>query len=137
MGLFDSIAGQVTGALAGQGGAQGSGLLQALMGLINSPQVGGIQGLVAAFQKNGLGNIVQSWIDTGQNLPISPEQLNAVFGSEQIGKVAQQLGLSSQETSSELSNLLPQVIDKLSPSGDVPQGDALQSAMGLLGSFLK
>ena len=62
MGLFDSIAGQVAGALAGQGGAQGSGLLQAVMGLINSPQVGGIQGLVAAFQNNGLGNVVQSWI---------------------------------------------------------------------------
>lgn len=137
MGLFDSIAGQVAGALSGQGGAQGSGLLQALMGLINSPQVGGIQGLVAAFQKNGLGDIVQSWIGTGQNLPISPEQLNAIFGSEQIGKVAQQLGLSSQETSAELSNLLPQVIDKLSPSGEVPQGDALQSAMGVLGSFLR
>jgi uncharacterized protein YidB (DUF937 family) len=60
-----------------------------------------------------------------------------VLGSEQIGKVAQQLGLSSQETSSELSSLLPQVIDRLSPSGEVPQGDALQSAMGLLSSFLK
>lgn len=137
MGLFDSIAGQVAGALSGQGGAQGSGLLQAVMGLINSPQVGGIEGLVAAFQTNGLGDVVQSWISTGQNLPISPEQLSAVLGSEQIGKVAQQLGLSSQETSSELSSLLPQVIDRLSPSGEVPQGDALQSAMGLLSSFLK
>lgn len=137
MGLFDSIAGQVAGALSGQGGAQGSGLLQLLMGLINNPQTGGLQGLVAAFQDKGLGDLVSSWIGTGQNLPISPEQLQSVLGSGQIGQIAQQLGLSSQEVSGQLSALLPQVIDGITPNGQVPEGDAMQNALGMLSGLLK
>jgi len=137
MGLFDSIAGQVAGALSGQGGAQGSGLLQLLMELINNPQTGGLQGLIAAFQDKGLGDLVSSWIGTGQNLPISAEQLQSVLGSGQIGQIAQQLGLSSQEVSGQLSALLPQVIDGITPNGQVPEGDAMQSALGMLSGLLK
>ncbi|AOF80549.1 hypothetical protein BSY238_3247 [Methyloversatilis sp. RAC08] len=137
MGLFDSIAGQVAGALSGQSGAQGSGLLQLLMGLINNPQTGGLQGLVAAFQDKGLGDLVSSWIGTGQNLPISAEQLQSVLGSGQIGQIAQQLGLSSQEVSGQLSTLLPQVIDGITPNGQVPEGDAMQNALGMLSGLLK
>ena len=137
MGLFDSIAGQVAGALSGQGGAQGSGLLQLLMELINNPQTGGLQGLIAAFQDKGLGDLVSSWIGTGQNLPISAEQLQSVLGSGQIGQIAQQLGLSSQEVSGQLSALLPQVIDGITPNGQVPEGDAMQNALGMLSGLLK
>jgi uncharacterized protein YidB (DUF937 family) len=137
MGLFDSIAGQVAGALSGQSGAQGSGLLQLLMALINNPQTGGLQGLIAAFQDKGLGDLVSSWVGTGQNLPISPEQLQSVLGSGQIGQIAQQLGLSSQEVSSQLSALLPQVIDGITPNGQVPEGDAMQNALGMLSGLLK
>jgi len=137
MGLFDSIAGQVAGALSGQSGAQGSGLLQLLMGLINNPQTGGLQGLVAAFQDKGLGDLVSSWIGTGQNLPISAEQLQSVLGNGQIGQIAQQLGLSSQEVSGQLSALLPQVIDGITPNGQVPEGDAMQNALGMLSGLLK
>ena len=137
MGLFDSIAGQVAGALSGQGGAQGSGLLQVLMSLINNPQTGGLQGLIAAFQDKGLGDLVSSWVGTGQNLPISPEQLQSVLGSGQIGQIAQQLGLSSQDVSGQLSALLPQVIDGITPNGQVPEGDAMQNALGMLSGLLK
>lgn len=137
MGLFDSIAGQVAGALSGQGGAQGSALLQLLMGLINNPQTGGLQGLIAAFQEKGLGDLVSSWVGTGQNLPISPEQLQSVLGSGQIGQIAQQLGLSSQDVSGQLSALLPQVIDGITPNGQVPEGDAMQNALGMLSGLLK
>ncbi|MBL8476749.1 MAG: DUF937 domain-containing protein [Methyloversatilis sp.] len=137
MGLFDSIAGQVAGALSGQGGAQGSGLLQLLMGLINNPQTGGLQGLIAAFQDQGLGDLASSWVGTGQNLPISPEQLQSVLGSGQIGQIAQQLGLSSQEVSGQLSALLPQVIDGITPNGQIPEGDAMQNALGMLSGLLK
>lgn len=137
MGLFDSIAGQVAGALSGQGNAQGSGLLELVMGLINNPQTGGLQGLIAAFQEKGLGDIVSSWVGTGQNLPISPEQLQAVLGSGPIGQIAQQLGLSSQEVSGQLSALLPQVIDTVTPNGQVPEGDTMQNALGMLSGLLK
>ncbi len=137
MGLFDSLAGQVAGALAGQGNPQASALMEVVTGLINNPQTGGLQGLIAAFRDKGLGDLVSSWISTGQNLPITPEQLQSVLGNERIGKLAQQLGLSSQEVSGQLSTLLPQVIDRITPSGEVPQGDVLQGAMSLLNSVLK
>lgn len=133
MGLFDSIAGQVAGALGGQSGAGGN----AAMSLINSPQIGGIQGLIAKFQQGGLGDVIASWLGSGPNLPISGDQIKAVFGAEPIGGVAQQIGMSSQEVSSGLASLLPQLIDQLSPDGKAPEGDALQAAMGMLGGLMK
>jgi uncharacterized protein YidB (DUF937 family) len=138
MGLFDSIAGQVAGALGGQSGASGNAaLIQAAMSLINSPQIGGLQGLIAKFQQGGLGEVIASWLGSGPNLPISGEQIKSVFGAEQIGGVAQQVGMSSREVSSGLAGLLPQLIDKLSPDGKAPEGDALQAAMGMLGGLMK
>ncbi|MEY2842765.1 MAG: hypothetical protein RI920_802, partial [Pseudomonadota bacterium] len=76
MGLLDSIAGQVLGSL-GNGGAANSapgGLMDVVGNLLNNQQ-GGLSGLISAFEQNGLGNVVASWVGTGQNLPISAEQL--------------------------------------------------------------
>ncbi|MGQ0597951.1 YidB family protein [Aquabacterium sp.] len=136
MGLFDSIAGQVAGALGGGAPGQQGGLLEVVTGLINNPQTGGLQGLIQTFEQKGLGNVISSWVGTGQNLPISAEQLQSVLGNEQVQAMAQKLGLSPQDISSHLSQLLPQVVDKVTPDGTVPQGgDALQSAIGMLGGL--
>jgi uncharacterized protein YidB (DUF937 family) len=137
MGLFDAIAGQVAGALSNQGDASSSGILGAVMGMVNNPDTGGLQGLISTFQEKGLGGVVQSWVSTGQNLPISAEQLSSVLGSEQIQGIAQKLGLSTDDVASHLSNLLPQVVDKITPDGTVPEGDALQQAVGMLGGLFK
>lgn len=138
MGLFDSIAGQVAGALGGGAPGQQGGLLEVVTGLINNPQTGGLQGLIQTFEQKGLGNVISSWVGTGQNLPISAEQLQSVLGNEQVQAMAQKLGLSPQDISSHLSQLLPQVVDKVTPDGTVPQGgDALQSAIGMLGGLFK
>jgi uncharacterized protein YidB (DUF937 family) len=136
MGLFESIAGQVIGALNQNGGQQG-GVLGAVTALINNPQTGGLSGLVQAFEQNGLGNVIGSWIGTGQNLPISGEQLQAVLGNAQLQALAQKFGISPQDITSHLSQLLPQVVDKVTPTGAVPEGDALQSALGSLSSLFK
>ena len=144
MGLFDSIAGEVSGALSGvAGGAAGGvagqqgGLLEVVTGLINNPQTGGLQGLVQAFEQQGLGHVVASWIGSGQNLPISADQLQSVLGNEQVQAMAQKLGLSTQDIASHLSQLLPQAVNHVTPDGTVPQGDALQSAIGMLGGLFK
>jgi len=135
MGLFDSIAGQVLGSLSGSSASQHAGLVGAIESMLNSPQVGGLSGLIAAFEQKGLGGVAASWVGTGQNLPISPEQLQAVLGSEQVQAIAQKLGLSSQEVSGHLAELLPQVIDKLTPSGSIPQdGGELGGLLGALGA---
>jgi uncharacterized protein YidB (DUF937 family) len=137
MGLFDSIAGQVMGALNQGGNGQPGGLMEIVSGLINNPQTGGLQGLIQSFEQNGLGHVIGSWVGTGQNLPISGEQLQAVLGNEQVQAMAQKFGLSPQDIASHLSQLLPQVVDKVTPGGTVPQGDALQSAIGMLGGLFK
>jgi uncharacterized protein YidB (DUF937 family) len=141
MGLFDSIAGQVVGALSqGNQGtdAPHSGLMDIVSSLINNPQTGGLQGLIATFEQNGLGGVVASWVGTGQNLPISGDQLQALLGNEQVQAMAAKLGISPQDISGQLAHLLPQVVDKLTPTGAVPQGAGMEDALsGLLKGFFK
>jgi uncharacterized protein YidB (DUF937 family) len=133
MGLLDSIAGQVLGSLGNGGAANAApgGLMDVVGNLLNNQQ-GGLSGLISAFEQNGLGNVVASWVGTGQNLPISAEQLQSVLGNEQVQAIAQKLGFSTQDVSAHLANLLPQVVDKLTPGGTVPEGNAVGGLMGAL-----
>jgi uncharacterized protein YidB (DUF937 family) len=135
MGLFDAVVGALgaSSAPAGQGN-----LMNVLIGLIgqaggSSGGLGGLSGLVEKFTHAGLGEAVNSWVGTGQNLPISAEQLGGVLGSDTVAKLASQLGLHPNDAMSQLSTLLPQVVDKLTPGGHLPAGGA---GMGDLGSLL-
>jgi len=128
MGLLDSV----VGALAGGQGGGNSGLVDVVMQLINN-QPGGLGGLVQSFQQGGLGEVVNSWVSTGQNLPVSAEQLQAVLGGGQLQNIAAQLGVSPEQASGSLAELLPQVVDKLTPDGQLPQGgELLAQGMDLL-----
>jgi uncharacterized protein YidB (DUF937 family) len=109
------------------------GLLQALVALLNDPRTGGIDGLAKRFQDAGLGDLIGSWIGTGQNRPIEPSQLERMFPTE-VTQMSQQAGLPPQQGGSILAQLLPALIDQLTPTGQVPQ----QSQMGdLTGQLLK
>ncbi len=142
MGLLDSLVGQVAGSLLGGNNAQAGGLMGVVTQLLTDPQHGGLQGLVSMFEQQGLGQVVASWVGTGQNLPVSADQLASVLGNDKVQAMAQQLGLNPQELSSQLAHLLPQVVDHLTPQGQLPSGgalqpDALQGALGgLLGKLL-
>lgn len=129
MGLFD----QVVGALAG-GEADGrGGLLQIVMQLINDPKIGGLQGLVQSFQQGGLGEIVNSWVSSGQNLPISAEQIQSVLGGSSLQDMAARLGMSPEQASGNLAEMLPQLVDSMTPNGQLPEGgDLLAQGMDLL-----
>jgi len=129
MGLFD----QVVGALAG-GEADGrGGLLQIAMQLINDPKIGGLQGLVQSFQQGGLGEIVNSWVSNGQNLPISAEQIQSVLGGSSLQDMAARLGMSPEQASGNLAEMLPQLVDRMTPNGQLPEGgDLLAQGMDLL-----
>ncbi len=128
MGLLDSV----VGALAGNQSAGGNAVLDAVMQLIHN-QPGGLGGLVQSFQQGGLGEIVNSWVSTGQNLPISAEQIGAVLGSGTLQNIAAQLGVLPEQASGSLAELLPQVIDHLTPNGQLPQGgDLLAQGLDLL-----
>ena len=129
MGLLDSV----VGALAGGQSGGSNPLLNIVMQLINNPQTGGLGGLVQSFQQGGLGNIVNSWVSTGQNLPISAEQIQAVLGGGKLQEIAAQLGVSTEQASGGLADLLPQLVDKLTPNGQVPEGgDMLAQGLDML-----
>jgi uncharacterized protein YidB (DUF937 family) len=75
--------------------------------------------LVAQMEKQGFGNTVKSWVGTGANAPITPEQVHAAFGPEAIASAAAKFGLNPQELAQKLSQVLPQAIDHLTPAGTV------------------
>ncbi len=133
MGLLDGLAGQVLGSLGGgTGNAQQGGLLEAISALI-AQHPGGLPGLISAFERNGLGGLAASWVGTGENLPINPEQLQSVLGSQQLESIATSLGFSPQDASAQLANLLPQVVDKLTPAGALPDEASLGGLLASLG----
>ena len=138
MGLLERFASQVTGALGGQNAAGGADWMGVIGNLINNPQTGGLQGLIQSFKDKGLDGVVSSWIGTGENLPISAEQLTSVLGSSHLQEMAQKIGLPVDGLAEKLSGLPPQVVDQLTPTGSVPEeGGLLAQGMGMLGSFMK
>ncbi|MBX3585479.1 MAG: DUF937 domain-containing protein [Ramlibacter sp.] len=152
MGLLDSVLGSVMGGNTQGAGAQGGlgslihlvtsnpQLLQAITGMLaNDGAQGGLPGLVEKFQQAGLGNVVASWIGSGQNQPIGGDQLTQVLGSGTIGDIAARLGMGQGETADQLANLLPGLVDQLTPHGTAPAnglGDT-GDLMGMLGGLLR
>ena len=141
MGLLDSVLGSVMGNMAGGRQRDGAGadiLMQVVGGLLNQGgggAGGGLGALLEQFQKGGLGDVAASWVGTGQNLPISAEQLQSVLGGDQIGALAQQAGLSQGDLMGQLAQMLPQVVDRLTPNGQLPAGGEADLS-GMLSSVL-
>lgn len=127
MGMLDGLIGLMAG-----GTQQGqSPLLQTALQVIQ--QNGGLPGIISKFQQAGLGQQAGSWVGTGQNMPITADQLQQVLGS---GQIAQQLGLSHGEAGSGLAQALPQLIDQLTPTGQISadHSDMLKQALAMLTS---
>jgi len=135
MGLLDSMIGALGNSGADAGGDAGASFMQLAAGLMqNGAPGGGLGGLLQSLQQGGLGDVVSSWVGSGQNLPITAEQLQSVLGSEQLQGLAQQLGLSGADIGGQLAQLLPQAVDHLTPNGELPGGGDLSS---LVSGFLK
>jgi uncharacterized protein YidB (DUF937 family) len=126
MGVLDQF-----GSALGQGKNAGVSavLLQQVVAMLSKP--GALTNLTNAFQSAGLGNIVQS-VGTGQNLPISADQIGKVLGSGTVADLAKKAGIGESETTSALASLLPQVIDKVTPGGDVPAQNDLSGTLASL-----
>jgi len=105
--------GSGTGSTAGSGSQSTSD--QGAGGLL-----GGLGGLLDKLQKGGLGNVANSWVGSGQNQPVSPGQLGPALGSDIIKALAQRSGLSEDDLTKQLSQILPGVVDKLTPAGRLP-----------------
>lgn len=128
MDIFDVVKAGL-GGLSGAGGGQ-SALLKAGLSLVGG-QSAGLGGLVQAFASNGLGDVVNSWVGTGQNLPVSPDQISKVLGSQQLSRFATEAGIAPDQAGSTLAALLPALVDKLTPDGQLPSGGQIPSLEAL------
>lgn len=127
MDLMDSL----KSALGGD--QKNNDLLSAVIELLGGK--GGVNNLIGQFASNGLGDIINSWVGTGNNLPVSPEQIKSALGQDKISNLASKLGMDQGALTSQLSNLLPDVVDKLTPEGKVPEEDILGKGMDMLGGL--
>ncbi len=108
MGLMDGVL----------GGLVGAGVTAAIQNYIQKQ--GGLPAVVQQFEKNGLGGLVQSWIGKGQNLPISPAQLQGVVGNDLLQQLSAKTGVSVPDLLQKLSQVLPETVDKMTPDGVIP-----------------
>lgn len=147
MGLLDGLIGNVIGSMLGGnqgqnplgavlaglgGGSQGQGgslLLQVALSMLQ--QNGGLDGVLNKFRQGGLAQQADSWVSTGQNMNISGDQLQQVLGSSTISDLASRLGMSPDQAGSSMAQLLPNVIDQLTPQGQVPENGNEEIAQGL------
>jgi len=131
MGLLDGLLNEVTSCLSGAASQQ-TGLTGSVLNMLTN-QPGGIQGLVQRAQAGGLGAVVNSWVGTGPNQPIGPQQVEQLLGNEKLQQLAAEHGLNLDELKSHLAQILPCAVDKLTPNGQLPDGNALG---GVLKNFL-
>ena len=131
-GLDDIIGGLAGGSSGSQAGGMGGllgSLLPALGGMLAG---GGLQQVLSGFQANGLSAQTDSWIGTGANKPITGEDVRKVVGEEELAKIAAQLGISGDEAADAVAQVLPTVVDRVSPDGHLAPESELESAFGAL-----
>ncbi len=129
-----SLLGSIIGAVTGNKGGLAS-LLPLLLG--NDSPLGGVSGLVEKFNEQGLGDVVSSWLGQGENLPVSGEQIKSVLGEDVVKTASEKLGTGESDTLETLKNALPNVIDKLTPDGELPtDGFGLDDIMSIAKKFL-
>jgi uncharacterized protein YidB (DUF937 family) len=124
----------IQSALGGGKDNKQNDLLASVMGLLGGQ--GGLDKLIGQFASKGLGDVIGSWVGTGNNKPVSGDQLQSVLGKDTISALASKLGMDPKSVTTQLSNLLPQVVDKLTPTGKVPEGDITSKGMDILGGLL-
>ena len=136
MGLLDDILKSALGGQTQTSGGQANALVKGVLELLDDPDQGGLAGISQSFQKQGLGDVVSSWIGTGANRSISPEQLTSALGSGRVDELARRAGLAPSQASSILAAVLPALVDKLTPDGQVPERALLaERGKGLLESL--
>lgn len=147
MGILDSLAGALNssgsgtpapGAPAAAGSS--SAIVSEVLAMLQSHggAANGLGMLMQAFQGGGLGHLFQSWVSSGQNQPVTPDQLQSVLGNSGIlQQIAQRTGLQPADVAQHLSTLLPQLVDHLTPNGQLHSGDAGSALEGLAQRFLR
>lgn len=132
MGLMDTI----KGLLSGKGGAGASSdLMGAVTGLFSGSgeigsKLGGLSGILQKFTDNGMGDKVQSWLGKGENASLTGDEVEKALGSDTISEMAQKTGGNTTEVKNGLAGMIPGLVDKLSPDGNIPGADQIGKALG-------
>lgn len=122
MGILDSVIGMLGDKTSGA--SSSSALVEQIGAMLASNSAGGgLGGLMQSFDRAELGHVISSWVGTGQNLPISPEQLAQVLGHGKIAEIAGSLGVQPDQVAGQLSQLLPHLVDRITPNGKLPESD--------------
>lgn len=132
MGLFDGITQALSGVLGGTGAGQNPLVGAALQLLSQGGAGGGLSGLVAKMQGGGLADIVNSWVGTGANQPISANQVEQGLGGDIVQQLAGKAGLTAEDAKNQLAGILPALVDKLTPEGKLPDAGLLEQGLSLL-----
>ncbi|MEI6000600.1 DUF937 domain-containing protein [Paraburkholderia bengalensis] len=132
MSLLDTLGSMLGGGESPQGGGQAA-LISAALEFINN-QPGGLNGLIQRFEQNGAGDIISSWVGTGENQPIAADTLHNVLGSEAVSTMAAKIGVEPSMVTGLLSQVLPHVVNAATPNGEVP-ADGKVDAGGLGGAL--
>ena len=146
MGLLDDLASQVLGGGAASGGSSAggglpsgmpstAGITEAVIGMM--AHHGGLGGLSQMFEQKGMGDMMNQWVSTGPNPPMSADQAHSAFGTSQIAQIAQKLGITPQMAAGAVAAMLPTIIDHLTPHGKIPEqhasgGSLLEQGLGML-----
>jgi uncharacterized protein YidB (DUF937 family) len=126
--------GGLAGALGGGGGGGGTaGMVSALLPMLGGLLAGGgLNKVLAGFQAQGMGSQADSWVGTGPNEAVSSGQVQEVIGDDEIAQIAEKLGVSQKQAAQAIAEVLPQVVDRVSPDGQLPPEADLDDAFGRL-----
>jgi uncharacterized protein YidB (DUF937 family) len=130
-GLSDILGGLTGGPTSSTaaGGNIGAMLVPLLAGLIAS---GGLSKLLGSLKANGLSSQADSWTGTGANAPIDADQVRAALGEEELTRIAGKLGVGNDEAAAAVAQVLPQVVDHVTPGGEVPADADLKASFDRL-----
>lgn len=133
--MVQKLLGMVLGRV---GGGQQAALLQAAMGVLGGSGGGGGGGLGAILGKlqgGGLGAQADSWVGTGANQAVNAKQLRGAIGEDDLGRIAQQAGVSKRAAAGGLAKLMPKAVDQMTPDGQVQEGNPMDQLGGILGKL--
>jgi uncharacterized protein YidB (DUF937 family) len=129
MGLFDALARELLPKLLAGSGRGQSPLVDIITSLLTNPQTGGLRGLAESFKNQGMEDIINSWIGTGKNMPISPDEILKALGNDRLRGYSEKTGIPQEEISGGLAGILPEIIDKLTPQGRIPDSSLLEEEL--------
>jgi uncharacterized protein YidB (DUF937 family) len=133
MGLLDSlVTSAVTSALGGNANTLTGNLVSGVVGMLTSGSGGGLNGLVDKFKQSGLGDVAASWVGKGENKPVTPQQLEEALGADKVAELAKEAGIPADKGAEVLSQVLPNVVNEMTPDGEVPD----EHKMGTLSKII-